>query len=257
MNNENKSIKRLKITLIILSSVAITMTIAIIAINVTRNNNLDRYGNSESSSSHPKEDSTKKDSKYYDLPGVDPVGKPVLYIYPEVTSDVSVRYLKPEQLTTTYPSYNNGWHITAHPNGDLYDSDNNYYYALYWESEVAMSHDYESGFYVETKDSATFLEEKLSEIGLNPRERNEFIMYWLPKMEKDGNNLVRFMFTDEVESLEPISITPKPDSMLRIRIIMKKTNSDPKLPEQELPSTFMRKGMTVVDWGGTEINENN
>lgn len=257
MNNEDKNIKRLKITLIVLSSVAVAMIIAVIAVNVIRNNKSDCYNNHEASSSRPEENSTKKDSKYYDLPEVHTVGKPVLYIYPEVTSDVSVSYLKPEQLTTTYPLYNNGWHITAHPNGDLYDSDNNYYYALYWESEVAMNHDFESGFYVETKDSATFLEEKLSEIGLSPRERNEFIMYWLPKMEKGDNNLVRFMLTDEVESIEPISITPKPDSMLRMRIIIKKTNTDPKLPRQELPPTFTRKGMTVVDWGGTEINENN
>ena len=42
---------------------------------------------------------------------------------------------------------------------------------------------YSEGFYVEDKDAIKFLEEKLSIIGLNDKEKNEFIMYWLPVLK--------------------------------------------------------------------------
>ena len=42
-------------------------------------------------------------------------------------------------------------------------------------------------------------EEKLDYIGLSPKEKNEFIMYWLPILEKNGKNIVRFSFTEEVQ----------------------------------------------------------
>lgn len=244
MKKEN--IKGFKILLIVLSIAIIVELVTTILLW----NSVGEVGPEETQRSDRVDDSDDPS-----LPVVHTVAKPVLYLYPEKTTEVSVEFIKPEQLTTTYPTYTDGWNVTAHPNGDLYDSNNNYYYALYWESDIAINDTFNSGFYVKANDSTDFLEEKLSQIGLNSRERNEFIMYWLPRMEKGGNNLVYFMLTDEVESAEPISITPKPDSLLRVRILIKKTDDDPKLPEQDLSPTFVRHGFTAVEWGGTEIKD--
>ena len=174
--------------------------------------------------------------------------KPILYLYPEKETEVSVRFAHPELLTTTYPKYNNEWKVVAQPNGDLRDMNGNYYYGLYWEKQEDYK-EFSDGFYVE-KDSATeFLEEKLEILGLNNRERNEFIMYWLPILEKNEKSFVHFELTEELQAENTLIISPAPDALLRINMTVQKVEDDPKLPEQVLPS-FERKGFAAVEWGG-------
>lgn len=174
--------------------------------------------------------------------------KPILYLYPEEETEVSVRFAHPELLTTTYPKYNNEWKVVAQPNGDLRDINGNYYYGLYWEEQEAYK-EFNDGFYVEKDDAIEFLEEKLEALGLNDRERNEFIMYWLPILEKNEKSFVHFEFTEELQAENALVISPAPDSLLRINMTVQKVSANPNLPEQELPS-FERKGFAVVEWGG-------
>ncbi len=175
--------------------------------------------------------------------------KPVLYLYPEEETNVTVKFEKPNLLTTTYPKYINSWNVTVKPNGDMYDKDGKYYYALYWDEKRYNEVDFKEGFYVEGKDAINFLEEKLTYIGLNDKERNEFIMYWLPIMESNKKNLVYFELTEERETGNKLFIEPKPDSLLRISIHIKKVNEKVNIPEQKL-ETFARVGFTAVEWGG-------
>lgn len=175
--------------------------------------------------------------------------KPVLYLYPEKEMNVSISFAHPEYLTTTYPKYINSWNVTAKPNGDLTDKDGKYYYALYWDEKRYNEVDFNEGFYVEGKDAIKFLEEKLSIIGLNDKERNEFIMYWLPIMENNKKNLVYFELTNERELGNKLIIEPKPDSLLRVSIHIKKVSTKTSIKEQKLES-FKRYGFTAVEWGG-------
>lgn len=176
--------------------------------------------------------------------------KPVLYLYPKKDNTrVTVSFAKPNLLTTTYPKYKNNWEVVANKNGDLYDSNNKYYYGLYWEESGSIKVDFKEGFYVTKANAIDFLEEKLSIIGLNDRERNEFIMYWLPILEKNGKNLVYFELTDSRESYNKLIINPKPDSLLRIAIHVKRIDKKVNVKEQKL-ATFERKGFTAVEWGG-------
>jgi hypothetical protein len=179
--------------------------------------------------------------------------KPILYLYPTTTTNVSVTMAHPENIDVDYPTYNavNGWQVTAHSNGDLYDKDGKYYYGLYWDEINAKTVDFSTGFYV-TKDSAAdFLEDKLSQIGLNDRERNEFIMYWLPKLEHNGQSVVYFELTDERQANNALTISPKPDSLLRINMYVKKVDKSTLIEPQAL-TRFERHGFSAVEWGGTE-----
>ena len=45
-----------------------------------------------------------------------------------------------------------------------------------------------TGFVVEGKDTIKFLEEKLKQLGLTDKEADEFIIYWLPKLENNKYN---------------------------------------------------------------------
>ena len=178
------------------------------------------------------------------------IAKPILYLYPKKTTNVTVKFVHPEYLETTYPKYLNKWEVTAHSNGDLYDSNNHYYYALYWDEIKVHNVDFTSGYYVTREEAIDFLEQKLDYIGLTKKEKNEFIMYWLPVLEKNEKSLVYFELTEERESYNPLRIQPKPDSLLRLVIHIKKVDKKIDIPKQSLQK-FQRKGFVAVEWGGT------
>ncbi|MDO4963752.1 MAG: hypothetical protein Q4E75_06645 [bacterium] len=181
--------------------------------------------------------------------GVGGYAKPVLYLYPEEKTNISVKFSRPDLLTTTYPKFKDSWSVVAYPNGDLYDSNGKYYYALYWEEEKNHTVDFSYGFYVTDKSAISFLEDKLSIIGLNDKEKNEFIMYWLPILEKNKKSLVYFELTEERNKYNNLIINPVPDSILRVAMHVKKTNKKTSIKEQVLTS-FNRIGFTAVEWGG-------
>lgn len=178
--------------------------------------------------------------------------KPVIYLYPTETAEVSVRLSLDGHFTCTYPDYGTGWQVTAKPDGTLYDKrDGNEYSYLYWEAALNADWDMTKGFVVEGKDTAEFLREKLSYMGLTPREYNEFIVYWLPQMQDNRYNLITFQ-TDEYTDAAKLDISPAPDSLLRVFMVYRPLDEFAEVEEQEL-STFERNGFTVVEWGGTEF----
>lgn len=175
--------------------------------------------------------------------------KPVLYLYPEEETKVALSFEKTELLTTTYPKYKNNWVVTAKPNGDLYDTNGKYYYGLYWEEKGSTYIDFSEGYYVTKEAALEFLEEKCEEIGLTRREANEFIMYWLPILEKNEKNLVYFELTQSRDNYNKLHINPKPDSLLRMAIHVKKVDKEYKIKPQQIPK-FERTGFVAVEWGG-------
>ena len=185
----------------------------------------------------------------YDLEECYAYAKPVLYLYPTEETKVTVDFEHENMLTTTYPKFNKKWTVIAKPNGDLYDENGKYYYALYWEEKKNHDVNFNVGFYVEKENAIEFLEEKLEIIGLNDREKNEFIMYWLPILEKNEKNLVYFELTEERDSYNKINISPKPDSILRVAMHVKKVDKKINIKEQIL-TPFNREGFVAVEWGG-------
>ena len=180
--------------------------------------------------------------------------KPIIYIYPTEDMDVSIKLSHPEDLTTTYPKYNYEWKVRVLTDGTLIDENNKKYYALYWESESNMKNNIkEDGFIVKGEDVSEFLEEKLEILGLNYKESNEFIMYWLPRLENNKYNYIRFQTMEEIDNNMGLDINPKPDTLIRVRMEYKKLDKKIKVKEQKL-NKVERQGYTVVEWGGTNIN---
>ena len=179
--------------------------------------------------------------------------KPIIYIYPETETAVQVSVAYPEKLSCVYPEYDDGWEVIAKPNGDLVDTKTGRnLYCLYWEGNQKQEYKFEDGFVVAGEDSAKFLEEKLAILGLTEREANEFIIYWLPKLEANKYNLIRFETAEEIEAYMPLNIEPKPDSVIRVMMDFKGLNKPTKIEEQKL-ETPIREGYTVVEWGGSEF----
>ena len=179
------------------------------------------------------------------------IAKPILYLYPTEQTNVKITFDHPDLLKTTYPKYNNEWNVTVKEDGTITDKDGRNYYALYWDEKQKNKVDFKYGYYVTGNNAIKFLEEKLFEIGLTERESNEFIMYWLPKLEDNKKSLVYFELTEEKEKYNKINIEPKPDSLLRLTIHIKKVNKETKIKEQKI-KPFIRNGFTAVEWGGVE-----
>ena len=178
-------------------------------------------------------------------------GKPVIYLYPTETMEVFVKVDIDGVFTSTYPAYNDGWTVTAQPDGTLTDGNGREYYCLFWEALLpAAKMDFEEGWCVAGEDTAAFLEEQLREIGLTDKEANEFIIYWLPRMEHNADNLISFQ-TDAYEDVARLEITPAPDSVLRVFMTWKPVAAYREMTPQNF-EPFVREGFTVVEWGAME-----
>jgi len=174
-------------------------------------------------------------------------------LYPESETAVNVKLSNKENLTHTYPKYIDGWNVVASPNGNLIDKKTNRnLYCLYWEGNDNTKIDMTEGFVVQGSDTIKFLEDKLAILGLNEREANEFIIYWLPQMENNKYNYIRFRTNEEINNYMQLDITPKPDSVIRVVMDFKPLHKYMSVKEQEL-STPSRSGFVAVEWGAREL----
>ena len=83
-------------------------------------------------------------------------------------------------------------------------------------------------------------------------EAEEFIIYWLPKMENNNYNYIRFETIEEQNQIMPLKIEPKPKCLIRIMMDWKPLDNKIEVKEQIL-KTPKREGYTVVEWGGSEL----
>ena len=184
----------------------------------------------------------------------DQMDKPLIYLYPEETTELSVTLGKPENITCSYPQYDNdGWQVIAEPNGNIIDKQTGRnLYALYWEGINNNKVEFKGGFVIKSEDTIKFLEEKLAILGLNEREVEEFIVYWLPKLQENKYNLIKFASMDEINESMPLNFSVQPDTVIRVLMQYNGLTKSIEIKEQKL-TTPERKGFVAVEWGGSEI----
>ncbi|HPA25903.1 MAG TPA: hypothetical protein PLK76_04055 [bacterium] len=207
---------------------------------------------------YPKQD--ELNIPYFPIDGGEPGmymydAKPVIYLYPERQQNTEVKLNYSGNLIVSYPEYKNGWQVTAYPDGKIINMDDGKEYSyLFWEGDDKnANYDLSTGFIVEGSETVKFLQDKLSKLGLTPKEYNEFIVYWSPLMQNNNFNLIHFATKQEYDNRAVLDITPKPDSMLRVFMVFKGLeDNNVKIQPQELKS-FNRNGFVLVEWGGTEI----
>ena len=182
--------------------------------------------------------------------------KPIIYLYPKEDTQISVRLGNEDSITCSYPTYTSGgWNVLAKPTGDLIDlNSGRNLYSLYYEcdnnEQFSMKKD---GFVVESEKLVEFLEEKLSILGLTEREAEEFIVYWLPRLQANKYNYIRFATIDEINQNMPLEFSTNPDTLIRVLMTYKPLERPIDVEEQQL-STPERIGFVAVEWGGTQIN---
>lgn len=179
--------------------------------------------------------------------------KPIIYLYPTKETKIFVSLDYNGTLTHTYPEYVDGWEVLAHPNGTLVDNNGIEYPYLFWEGDSDIEYDMSKGFCISGKKTEEFLREKLDYMGLNEKELEEFIEFWVPFMKENPYNKICFQTKSYTDNAE-LKVTPTPDSMLRIYMVYQPLKNQVPIQEQPL-SKFKRIGFAVVEWGGSIITK--
>lgn len=212
----------------------------------------------ESSSCEDRTLSEEEQEIFMDGKVLERADKPVIYIY----SDVDDKYIEVaidtnEIISCEYPKRDeNGiWKIIAYKDGHIEDLNGQVYNYLYWEGLSDTEWDFSKGFCIKGSESREFLDKALNEIGLTRKEANEFIVYWLPKLEANEYNLISFQ-TDRYNDTYDLRVHPYCDNMLRVFMTYKGLNKPQDIKEQDLialKGDFKREGFHVVEWGGSEV----
>lgn len=184
------------------------------------------------------------------------VDKPVIYLYPEEETEVELKLNIAGDPIFFYPAYENGWKFTASESGELTFGDNAYNY-LFWEaaqSRTFSEEELKTGFNVKKGDVVSFLEQKLTLAGLNSKEQADFITYWGPRLSANELNFVRFEFNEACNRYAEIDISPEPAHVYRLYMTWMKIESELDVVPQKI-ETFNRDGFTVLEWGGSELDQ--
>ena len=176
-------------------------------------------------------------------------GKPVIYLYPQTATDVSVKV--GADVLVSAPHYEtNGWqHVFAEPGGQLtyrgasYDS-------LFWEGYGhGVYPDITSGTIVRSTDAVATIQAQLAAQGFNAKETADFLAYWQPKLPATPYVRLTWFGTAAMNQLAPLSISPQPQTVIRTFLDFEGMQNPITLPAQKF-SMPKRQGFTVTEWGG-------
>lgn len=195
-----------------------------------------------------------------------PACKPAINLYPTKDTLVNVKVAIPNGfLTYTDPLYpqSTGWNVLAKPSGELHYLNNNLadskgsinypsnqFPYLYYEGKIqdTMIAKPNTGFVKAFNELPTFFDELLPKLGLNQKETTEFKQYWLKALPKSPYYYIGIIPQDQLDQNEPLTISPRQDTMIRIRLLFKQLDH-PESFQEPVIQTPQRNGFTVVDWG--------
>lgn len=176
-------------------------------------------------------------------------GKPVVYLYPTKNTPVSVAVGADVRISEpTYPS--GGWqNVLATPSGKLTYKGSSYD-SLYWEGYGHGQYpNITAGSVVAKKDAVSTIRSQLKQQGLNNTEIDDFMEFWQPRLPDTPYVRLSWLSTAQLNTLAPLQISPKPQSVIRVFLDFEGLDRPISLPTQTL-TTPKRQGFTVVEWGG-------
>ncbi|MBI2593114.1 hypothetical protein HYW44_00525 [Candidatus Daviesbacteria bacterium] len=208
-----------------------------------------------------------------------PECKPAIYLYPKQKQLVNVKVFPRGELTYVDPPYDfeRGWTVWAEPSGKLnalssspsaLSQDYDY---LYYESKIYDNaiNKPAKGWVIKSEESGVKSEEWfkpledhfktiLPKLGLNKKETEDFVQYWIKALPQSPYYFVGIVDPGNVDEIEKLEITPKPDSINRVRVYFERLDS-PKAVEPPVfppPSSLLPlPSFSVVEWGGMVKND--
>ena len=162
-----------------------------------------------------------------------------LFIYPETTKE-----------NNTYI-----WNTKIENNFIIID--NKLYPYIFWENyQNTKDYRIDKGYCIKGSETISFLEDKLTYLGLDYKEKTDFITYWTPKMINNNYNIISFIGLDSNDEYNQDYQLTNSLNLPTQRVIMIWQNSDTyiEIQPQELLE-FTLKDDYILEWGGIEYNE--
>jgi hypothetical protein len=190
--------------------------------------------------------------------------KPAIYLYPNQKQLVNVKIQTKGFLTYVDPPYDNqkGWTVEALPNGQLISQNpslttHNYDY-LYYESKLPrdLVKKPDTGWIIKKEDLTQFFLNTVPKLGLNEKETRDFTDYWSKTLNTHPYYFIGILDQNLINSLEPLEITPKPDSLNRVRLYFQGLETPINIKQPDI-SGFVSSNLDlgtstlrVAEWGG-------
>jgi hypothetical protein len=177
--------------------------------------------------------------------------EPILYLYPESTTDVVVSLDEKINIINSTPNVGSGWHLRAERDGKLLDvATSRTYDYIFWEGISGYLPPLEKGFVVDTSELQIFFDKNLAQLGLNNKEIYDFKLAWLKEFKKAPYYFIGFYDAAVINKYAPLDFNPSPETVIRILMDYRPLNARVIVEDPGLPPRPERKGFTVVEWAG-------
>ena len=171
--------------------------------------------------------------------------KPAIYLYPESDSFINVKLDVNGIIVKEVPECNNGWNVFATKQGLI----NQKYDYLFYEALLKKVELPDSGWIVDYDNLAPWLEINLTKLGLNEKEKVQFMEYWIKTLPRANYYEIKLLDNKFLEENMNLIVSPRPDTVIRLMFHFKPFREKIAVPEPKI-ITPERLGFTVVEWGG-------
>ena len=183
--------------------------------------------------------------------------KPVIYLYSENEQPFTLRIETDATLSFTYPVYKTEWKGTSSADGTIRMNNSDYPY-LFWDATLpaeALKPDWNSAMQIKGNEAVSYLEQQLTSLGMNQREKTDFITYWGPRMQKWAYVQILWLQNEGIDPLAHLELSP---AYKLNRIYLLFTGSDQPVEQTlELKNNVLspvdRSGNYLIEWGGMEL----
>jgi hypothetical protein len=183
--------------------------------------------------------------------------KPVIYLYSEKEEPFSLKIKCDAALKFTYPAYNNEWKGKSSEDGTIQMNGSNYPY-LFWDAALSaekLKPNWLHADQFEGSNTVTYLENRLTNLGFNDKEKADFMTYWGPRMQQMKVVQIIWMQDEQLDPIASLEIVPS-FRQNRIYILLRETSAFMEQPtELKVPplKPLHRSGNYLVEWGGIEV----
>ena len=196
-----------------------------------------------------------KNPHFVPTDGIYCLAKPVIYLYPTKKTYVNVSIETSGEIVVSDPLYpKNGWQdVLAYPDGTLIYHGKQYS-ELFYESNATNVAKPKQGIYILKSNLNTELSRIIILLGLRETEKQEFLDYWLPRLDNLNSKYILFSVLEksEKERVDKVNISPKPDTFIAFIAYFKAVDTPNPIQPLILPKNPpQRVGFTAVEWGGT------
>lgn len=183
---------------------------------------------------------------YQDLSFAEPMqmAAPNLYLYPPetITVDVSLGFPVGGHVTVSEPPYEDGWRVQVDPQGWI-DNEHGY---LFYETSVPQRATTDEGWLLDGANLERDLRRLLSRQGFVGREIDDFIDFWVPRLEGAPWFAV---YPQDAAALVTLTIDPPPDQIRRVLFLIRPLRAPLSLqPPRDLGPLY-REGFVALEWG--------